>query len=528
VVELNVTTTVRETERKYEADGPLDPDLVAALAAAVGCVPPRPPVEHALSAVYYDTADLRLIRSRLTLRRRRGGSDAGWHLKLPAGADSRDEVRLPLGRARTPPGPLVALTRAAHRDAALGPVVELDTDRREWTLADAEGNAVATVTDDRVTARTLTEGADGGSGVGPDPLRWAEIEVELAERGTPEVLDRIEELLAEAGVHRSGSASKLGRVLADRVPADPPRPVAGPDATAGEVVLAYLGEQADAIRAADPQVRRDAPEGVHAMRVACRRMRSALQSFRALLDRAGTEDLVGELRWLAGELGGARDLQVQEERIAIAVATLPPELALGPVTAQTTRFFATRRAAAARTATAALDGDRYLALLDAVDALLADPPLTDAAADPARTVLPDLIAKAVRRVRKAYRAAHAHPSGAERDEQLHEMRKAAKRLRYAAEIAQPALGRPAKQLVKAVKATQELLGEHQDSVVARGLLRELGASAADGGNGFAFGWLLRDEQARAERVEDDLDAAWKAVRRRAVAVTADQAGDQGR
>jgi len=108
------------------------------------------------------------------------------------------------------------------------------------------------------------------------------------------------------------------------------------------------------------------------------------------------------------------------------------------------------------------------------------------------------------------------------------MRKAAKRLRYAAEIAQPALGRPAKQLVKAVKATQELLGEHQDSVVARGLLRELGAAAADGGNGFAFGWLLRDEQARAQRVEDDLDAAWKAVRRRAVAVTADQAGDQDR
>ena len=202
------------------------------------------------------------------------------------------------------------------------------------------------------------------------------------------------------------------------------------------------------------------------------------------------------------------------------MAALPPELALGPVAAQTAQFFATRRAAAARTATAALDGDRYLALLDAVDALLADPPLTDAAAGPAHTVLPDLIAKAVRRVRKAYRAAEPAPPGAERDERLHEMRKAAKRLRYAGEIARPALGRPAKRLVKSVKAAQELLGEHQDSVVARGLLRELGAAAVTGGgNGFAFGWLLRDEQARAERVESDLDAAWKALRRRAVAVT---------
>jgi CHAD domain-containing protein len=515
----NGATTVRETERKFESGRPLDPDLVAELAAAAGCVPPAAPAELALSAVYYDTADLRLIRSKLTLRRRRGGGDAGWHLKLPAGSDSRDEVRLPLGRHRRPPAELVALSRAAHRDAALAPVVELDTARREWTLADAEGHAVATVTDDRVTARTL-EGADGaGTGVDTDPREWAEIEVELAERGTPEVLDRIEEVLAGAGVQRSASASKLGRVLADRLPAAPPRPVARSKATAGEVVLAYLADQADAIRAADPHVRRNTHDGVHAMRVACRRMRSTLQSFRALLDRSRTDDLVTELRWLAGELGGARDLEVQEERIGAAVAALPPELALGPVTAQTTRFFATRRAAAARTATAALDGDRYLALLDAVDALLADPPLTDAAAGPAGTVLPDLIVKAVRRTRKAYRAATAQPPGAERDEHLHEMRKAAKRLRYAAEVAAPALGGPARKLVGDVKAVQELLGEHQDSVVARGLLRELGAAAAEGGNGFAFGWLLRDEQARAERVEDDLDAAWTALRGRAAKLT---------
>jgi len=164
-------------------------------------------------------------------------------------------------------------------------------------------------------------------------------------------------------------------------------------------VLAYLWEQADAIRAADPQIRRDAPDSVHRIRVACRRMRSTLQSFQALLDRDRTDGLVAELRWLAGELGGARDLEVQEQRIGRAVATLPPEIALGPVAAETTRFFARRRADAASTATAALDGDRYLALLDAVDALLADPPLTDAAVDRAQTELPTLVAKALRRTR---------------------------------------------------------------------------------------------------------------------------------
>jgi CHAD domain-containing protein len=512
--------TVRETERKYESAEPLTGELVAELATVTGCMPPAAPEEFALSAVYYDTDDLRLLRSRLTLRRRRGGSDAGWHLKLPAGSDSRDEVRLPLGHYRKPPAQLVAFSRAAHRDAALRPVVELDTVRREWTLTDAEGNGVATVTDDRVTGRTLHQGVDGGTGVDAAPMQWAEIEVELAEHGSAEALDRIEEVLSRAGVHRSGSASKLGRVLADRVPAAPPRPTADGDATAGDVVLAYVAEQADVIHATDPRVRRGTGEGVHDMRVACRRMRSTLQSCRVVLDRSRTDDLVAELRWFAGELGGARDLQVQEERIGDAVAALPPELALGPVEAQTTRFFAARQEGAARTAGAALDGARYVALLDAVDALLTDPPFTALAAEPARTVLPQLIAKALRRSRRAYKAAFAVPPGHERDEQIHEMRKSAKRLRYLAEVAQPALGKPAKHLVKSVKAVQELLGEHQDSVVARGLLRELGAAAAaEGANGFAFGWLLRDEQARAEQVERDLDARWAVLRKRARAVT---------
>ena len=345
--------TVRETERKYESAEPLGADLVAALATATGCVPPAPPEEFALSAVYYDTADLRLLRSRLTLRRRRGGSDDGWHLKLPAGADSRDEVHLPLGRYRKPPARLVALTRAAHRDAALRPVVELDTLRREWTLVDTEGNGVATVTDDRVTGRTLGDGVAGGTGIDADPAQWAEIEVELAEHGTASALDRIEEVLARAGVHRSASASKLGRVLADRLPAAPPRALADRAATVGDVVLAYLAEQADAIHATDPHVRRGDGEGVHDMRVACRRMRSTLQSFRPVLDRARTDDLVAELRWFAGELAGARDLDVQEERIDAALAAVPAELALGPVVAQTTRFFADRRAGATKTSGAA-------------------------------------------------------------------------------------------------------------------------------------------------------------------------------
>ena len=116
----------------------------------------------------------------------------------------------------------------------------------------------------------------------------------------------------------------------------------GGGAAAGDVVLAYVGEQADAIRVTDPLVRRNAPDSVHAMRVACLRMRSTMQSFRVVLERDRTDHLVDELRWLASQLGGARDLEVQEQRIGAAVSALPPELAMGPVAAQVTRFFARR------------------------------------------------------------------------------------------------------------------------------------------------------------------------------------------
>ena len=121
-----------------------------------------------------------------------------------------------------------------------------------------------------------------------------------------------------------------------------------------------------------------------------------MQSFRVVLERDRTDHLVDELRWLASQLGGARDLEVQEQRIGAAVSALPPELAMGPVAAEVTRFFARRGADASRAADEALDGDRYLALLDAIDALLADPPLTPAAGTPARVLLPTAVAKAVR------------------------------------------------------------------------------------------------------------------------------------
>lgn len=498
-------TMMRETERKYEAvdDWELvDPAGLLGFATGTG------PDEQELAAVYFDTADLRLIREGITLRRREGGSDAGWHLKLPAGTDSRQEVQVPLGRGtRRPPAELVALTRVYTRGAALAPVAELTTRRRRWVLADDGGQAIAELVDDHVTARSMGEQTT--------TLSWREVEVELTEHTQAKLLDRIEHRLLQLGAQRAGSSSKLGRLLADRTPAAGTTVKAKRARSAGDVVLAYLASQVQQLRRYDPLVRQDAPDAVHQMRVAARRMRSVLQAFGRILDRDRTRDVTTELKWVAGELGGARDAEVMAESFAAMLAELPDELKLGPVEAAFTRSFERRQADARAAALAALDSERYLALHDRLDALLADPPLTTRAGRKAERELPKSVRRAYRRVESRMADADRQSSGPERDVALHETRKAAKRLRYATEAVEPTLGKPATRLRKRLKAVQQLLGDHQDTAVSRPVLRELAAQAhLEGGNGFTYGLMYASEAARAEQAEKDLPAAWKQMRKR--------------
>lgn len=501
----NGVKAMREIERKYEAiEGLelLDPAGLLGFDAATG------PDEQNLEAVYFDTADLRLVRAGVTLRRRRGGSDAGWHLKLPVGKDSREELRLPLGRsARRPPADLVALTRVYTRGAVLVPVAELSTRRHRWVLADSTGCSVAELVDDYVRARTM--------GAQTTTVAWREVEVELGEHGQQKLLDQIERRLLKVGVERAGSASKLSRLLADRLPPGKTTSKPDPDGSASEVVLAYLDAQAWRLRHYDPLVRRDAPDAVHQMRVAARRMRSALQAFGRVIDRDQTRELTAELKWIAGELAGARDAEVMAEQFAALLTSVPDELKLGPIDAALTRSFERRQADARGVCLAALDSDRYLALHDRIDALLTDPPFTARASRKAKRELPNSVRRAYRRVESRMATAQRQPSGEERDRALHETRKAAKRLRYATEAARPAAGKPAARLRKRLKSVQDLLGEHQDTVVSRPVLRELAAQAhLEGGNGFTYGLLYAAETTGAERAENDLPVAWKRMRKR--------------
>ncbi|MFE7772851.1 CHAD domain-containing protein [Streptomyces sp. NPDC057445] len=560
--------TKREIERKYEAtDETRVPDLTRV--DGVWAVVHKGVAE--LDAVYYDTPDLRLAADRITLRRRTGGEDEGWHLKFPVATGIRDEIHAPL--ADTVPRPLAGLVRSRTRDAPLIPVVRLVTSRDISHLVDGHGELLAELSVDSVRAERLTEGGGTAS--------WTEIEVELADGADPALLDAVDKRLRKAGVRPSSAASKLARALEETGPAHPgpeaaqdttaPSAVAAPpepggagteptertgapvdlqssrdadamarhgdrdtrapkaaDAArtvresgerlkgkhAGEYVLAYLREQRDAIIALDPAVRRDLPDAVHQMRVATRRLRSAFKSYRKIIDRSVTDPVGDELKWLAGELGVARDQEVLAERLRKRIGALPKTLVLGPVRGRLRIWATAHRAAARRRSVAVLDSKRYLALLGSLDALLAAPPLLKAATAAPSGALPKAVIKDYLRLAHRVERALGLPPGDERDLAMHDARKAAKRVRYAAEAATPALGKPAKKFAGRMKAVQTVLGDHQDSVVARETIRDLGIHAHGAGeSAFTWGLLHGREEASAAEQERQLPAVWEKASR---------------
>ncbi|MFF6995026.1 CHAD domain-containing protein [Streptomyces sp. NPDC008313] len=493
----------REIERKYE--GPAGggdvglPDLTGV--RGVARVVDRGVAE--LDAVYYDTSDQRLAASSVTLRRRTGGEDAGWHLKLPVAAGVRDEIRAPL--SDTVPDTLRSLVRSRVRDAALAPLVRLVSVRDVRHLLDADGALLAEVSVDRVSAERLA----GGEGT----AEWTEVEAELADGGDPAFLDEVDRTLREAGLTPSASASKLARALGETGPRSTRKKPGHPAlAGAGDHVLAYVRAQRDAIVALDPAVRREADDGVHDMRVATRRMRSAFRSYGKVLDRAVTGPVGQELKWLAGELGADRDQEVLTARLSAALDELPKALRSGPVRNRLRTWSLARRADSRRRLLDTLDSRRYLDLLAALDTLLAQPPLRAAASGKPEKVLARAVRKDVARVSDRVGHALALEPGTERDRALHEARKKAKRARYAAETATPALGGPARRLAKSLKSVQSLLGDHQDSVMAREALRELAEQAdAAGESTFTYGVLYGRQERLAARAEEALPGVWEAV-----------------
>jgi hypothetical protein len=198
-----------EIEQKFDVGEDFErPDF-----GALPGVTAAAPVVYRLAATYFDTPGERLAANKITLRRRTGGSDEGWHLKLPLAGGNRQELHEPLGdSADEVPARLASRVAEVTGGRPLAPIAQLDTERTVVTLTRHDGRTVAEIADDMVTARRLNGAPGGASGGAGQPLRWREVEVEVPEP-EPELQRAAADLLRAAGARPSGAASKLSRLL---------------------------------------------------------------------------------------------------------------------------------------------------------------------------------------------------------------------------------------------------------------------------------------------------------------------------
>ena len=483
-----------EVEEKYD----VGPDAVLPVLDGLPQVASVETSEHRLEATYFDTTNLRLAAAGITVRRRTGGPDDGWHLKLPADG-GRHEVTVGLGRAKaTVPKRLRDTVRVFVGDEALGPAATLRTHRTDCRLFDESGRLLAVVSDDVVTAEVETR-----------ETGWREWEVELGE-GDDALLGAVAALLRDAGALPSTARSKLARAVGDRLTAleTGSAKTPGKQDAARVVVKARLRDQVAELRHRDPLVRQDLPGGVHKMRVATRRLRNALATHRPLLDRDVTEPVRDELKWLAGVLGDARDAEVLQARLVDKLAGLAGPTVRGPVRSRVKKDLGTEYRTALAAVVEALESDRYFALLGRLDQLAGNPPWTKKAKRSVRDVLPKRVRHDWKRLKSRVDALADEPDAGTRSARLHEVRKAAKRARYAAEPLVGVYGKDAKRFVKAMKRIQSLLGEQHDTVAARVRLRSMTDHAtAEGEDTFTLGVLHAHE----EREGDELEAAFRPV-----------------
>lgn len=468
--------------------------------------------EQSLRAVYLDTADLLLLRNKVTLRRREGGTDDGWHLKLPAGAD-RLEVRTDLGsragRWAVPETHLQALADQLGADwealpeaeRGLMPVAVLTTQRTEVDLLDASGAVVATLCDDRVEAS-------------PSGRAWRELEVELMPGAAPELLDLTVMHLASQGVEPADSPSKLGRALETSLKRKAKGKGPKKKDPAGMLVMAYVAEQAAVIRAREAGVAADAPEAVHKSRVAVRRLRSALRTFKDLFEAEPAKALRRELGWYAGRLGAPRDAEVVSARILADLDAVPRADYDGPVKTRAAEELGRRHAEAHAQLVNAQASPRYARLMDNLTEFVAAPPLTGEHGRKGKKVLPQMIAAAVQAAAETATAAQAAETAEERLTLLHETRKRAKAVRYAFEAMAPAFGEVAAARAAEWEQVTETLGAVQDlEVVLPALRRMREAAVAAGESSYTYGWLAgRLGQVQVEAEAEAMPALEAALR----------------
>jgi len=475
--------THEEREEKFDVERDwVMPDLR-------GLVPDGGTVSETLRKLentYFDTRDQSLLDLGVTLRRRIGGGETGWQLKVPAGS-ARVELHS-RSRRPQPPNDISRAVAGLKGRQELVPVATIWTIRTARRVMDAEGQALFELADDAVKSTAHDSGSS---------REWREIEVELGPAAQKKTQAQVAARLLKAGARPSSSNTKLHRALG--ITAADTRNRSDRNGTFGALIRDYLAAQCEVIGCNDVGLRTGEPL-VHKTRVAVRRLRSTLRIFGDMFDTEQASALDAELVWYASLLGEVRDCDVLAARLADRIAQLPPEQVYGPVSAHIQETLALDRNEAADKLDEGMSSERYQQLLKTLRVWRTDPPLTEAADGKA--------ANASRYVRKAKRKAQRRLKQADGDiEELHRARKATKRLRYAGELAKPA-DKKASRIVRKAKHLQTELGEHQDAMVSAGYLARLGAAAgsSNGHNGFTYGVLMANELADAARIRHSLAA----------------------
>lgn len=455
---MSGTTEHREVEFKFRIPANVEIDVDSLLQRFHARIDRE--TARSMSATYFDTPSLSLLRWGVTLRHRSGGGDDGWHMKVPAepsgDSTARDEIRVdkPPGFV---PSELVSIAAPLVRRQELAPVAQVNTQRMPYVLHDDHGNALIEVVDDRV--HVSAPGAASSS-------TFREVEVELL-NDSPESI-RLATVIGD-GLRRNGavssSVSKAAQALGARAGDPPDVPLLDyPDINgpAVDALQAIFSRYVRDLLIADVAVRRELPDSVHQMRVACRRIRSALKTFRPLLDDHATGFLREELSWLAAELGQVRDAEVQLQALSARIEDADSRAFVIDQLDQRLR-------AARSSALAALRSDRHDFLLEDLVLLVAEPPVGARAFDPAGEALTTCARRPWRRLKDSVARAEA---GGPVDF-WHSVRINAKQARYAVEAVAPILGGGYRRLGKSLAWVTDTLGSRQDASVAIRTLEEL-------------------------------------------------------
>ena len=475
-------STYREVERKVRVDDAFD---ISPVLDHLGDYRARRGPAFPMHADYYDTDELTLFRWRMTLRRREGGLDQGWHLKIPVAggaAGDRDEVRLEL--SEHVPARLGDIVSPLIGEKPLKAQVIVETLRTPASIVDSTGRMLAEVVDDRVTVRLP----------GMPDSHFREIEVEAADADDPASLacmqHVVDQFLAAGG--SLGTSSKAASALGTRASGecDVPEPkLPSSHVMAVDVIRYAIGHGVRALMLADVDVRRDAPDAAHQMRVAARRLRSFLHTYGDFFDPKWAARISDELAWVASELGAIRDTEVLLERLLDHAGSLEEEDA-ARVSEFLTARVGQRLQSARSSALAALRSDRHQYLLeDLIDAAQNPSALPIAYADYSES-MQRLATAAWDQFRHAVRELDIDTPAAE----WHHARILAKRARYAMDALAPLEGKAVKRFAHELAIATGLLGIHQDAFVAQEALRSLASAPTTPGSvGLLLGRLFAFE-----------------------------------